>query len=205
MTMMKHVTIRTIQAADAAEAGRIWREGLQQTVDALAAQQPDQREVYQTWFDEYAANDCVEGGVTGVDGRGLLDFFANNEDRDRHMFVAVAHEQEQEDTMQSSASTVVGLVGIKRGMDPKKSPRESDPDYQWCSIWKMSVSAQARGKSVGSRLMQACEEWAKRRVVGVEAIRLYTGNPIAASFYMNKAGFLQIEKLERYGIYEKKL
>ena len=183
------MVVRQIESRDAAQAAQVWCDGLQQTVDAAP---PEKRDAYLQHFQKSVEEEQKEGGMVGIHGQGLIDFYLNNDDR--CMFVAVREDD----------GTVLGLVGIKRGMDYKQDPADTtDEDYKWCSIWKMSVREDARGQGVACRLMQACEVWAKER--SMDAIRLYTANPIAASFYTNKAGFVEIKKTDHVGIYEKKV
>jgi ribosomal protein S18 acetylase RimI-like enzyme len=101
---------------------------------------------------------------------------------------------------------VLGLVGVKRGMDSKEFPTDaSKEDYSVFSIWKLSVSDDARGLGLGRRLMTAAEQWVKGRP-NAQVMRLYTGNPIAAKFYTSaKIGYEEIVKERYVGTYEKKL
>ena len=110
------------------------------------------------------------------------------------MFVAVRND------------TVLGLVGVKRGMHYTEFPNDKESeDYSLFSIWKLSVASSGRRLGIGEKLMNAAEEWVKQQE-GSKKIRLYTGNPVAAKFYTSdKLGFTEIEKTDHYGIYEKEI
>mmetsp|Transcript_31496 Transcript_31496/g.92385 ORF Transcript_31496/g.92385 Transcript_31496/m.92385 type:complete len:209 (+) Transcript_31496:185-811(+) len=200
------ILIRPIQPQDAPEAAVLWRHGLQQTIDAAATE--EKRKSYREFFEKHAKEECSEGGAVGINGTGLIDFFCPP--NDACMFVAIHCEGRTSDT-----SKVVGIVGVKRGMDSEKFPIDSEEqrvDYNTFSIWKMSVAEESRGRGIGKKLMAKAEEWAKDQkpsmVDGVAAkkrMRLYTANPIAAAFYTSAVGFVVEEKTDHYGIYVKDL
>jgi GNAT superfamily N-acetyltransferase len=204
------IRIRPIQPQDAPEAAKLWRLGLQQTVDAAPTE--EKRQLYREYFDKHAAEECSEGGAVGINGAGLIDFY--RPPNDACMFVAILVERAMGDEGAPSDDTskVVGMVGVKRGMDPEKFPMDSEEDYNTFSIWKMSVAEESRGRGVGKKLMAKAEEWARDQkssvsdgVAAKKRMRLYTANPIAATFYTNAVGFVVEEMTDRYGIYVKAL
>jgi len=186
------VRIRPIQPADAARAGQIWVDGLQQTIEACPV---EKREAMQAHFQKAAEEECAEGGNVGINGKGLIDFWCD-ETKDCRMFVAVRGDQDE----------VLGLVGVKRGMDYREFPTDScTEDYSLFSIWKLSVASSGRRLGIGLKLMNAAEMWAREQDAS-KKIRLYTANPVAASFYTSeKLGYTETKKTDHYGIYEKEL
>jgi GNAT superfamily N-acetyltransferase len=196
MDVIDGVLIRPIESRDAAQASQVWIQGLKQTSDSAPE---EDREKIESFFRESVQKECEEGGGIGPDGTGMIKTWhhdpAGNIDRDCRMFVAV-----REDT-----DVVLGLVGVKRGMDSKEFPTDaSKEDNSVFSIWKLSVSDDARGLGLGRRLMTAAEQWAKGRP-NAQMMRLYTGNPIAAKFYTSeKVGYEEIAKEGFVGTYEKK-
>ena len=210
MDVIDGVLIRLIESRDAAQASLCWVTGLKQTSESVPE---EKREEVASFFREYARKECEEGGGIGPDGMALINTWhhdpAGSVDRDCRMFVAV---REDTDTADSERDTkppthvVLGLVGVKRGMDSREFPIDaSQEDYSVFSIWKMSVSEDARGLGLGRRLMAAAEQWAKGRP-NAQVMRLYTGNPIAAKFYTSeKIGYEEITKEPHAGTYEKKL
>ena len=209
-----HVIVRTIQPSDGPEASILWQRGLQQTVDAATTE--EKRKSFREFFDNCVKEECSEGGAVGINGAGLIEFYCSN--KDACMFVAMQIKGGGEDEAKLS-SKVVGMVGVKRGMDSANFPVDSEDereDYNTFSIWKMSVSEESRGKGVGKKLMSKAEEWARDQSssaaggVGAAAkgkrMRLYTANPIAAAFYTSEdVGFIVEKKTDHYGIYTKKL
>lgn len=178
--------IRPLQPQDAAQAAKIWVDGLQQTIDQV--EDGKRKGEISKFFKESVNKECTEGGCVGPFGEGLVDFW-NCDSNCCCMFVAMRD------------ATVLGLVGVKRGMDYTKFPAAGDDDYQTFSIWKMSVAERRTG--VGRKLMQTAEDWVRQRADS-QKIRLFTGNPIAAKFYLS-VGFVEAEKKEHYGVYEKAL
>jgi ribosomal protein S18 acetylase RimI-like enzyme len=212
MDVINGVLIRPIESRDATQSSQIWVQGLKQTSDALPE---ERREEVEGLFRDYARKECEEGGGMGPGGMGLIKTWyhdpAGNVDRDCRMFVAVREDAERDTN--PPTHVVLGLVGVKRGMDSKEFPTDAskDDDYGVFSIWRMSVSEDARGLGLGCRLMAAAEQWAKGRL-NAQVMRLYTGNPIAAKFYTSeKVGYEEIVKepnfgtYHRYRNYEKKL
>jgi GNAT superfamily N-acetyltransferase len=203
------VLIRPIESRDAKQASQLWVSGLKQTSESVPE---EKREELESFFREYARKESEEGGGIGPDGTGLTKTWhhdpAGNVDRDCRMFVAVREDADTADDEKDTkppTDVVLGLVGVKRGMDSKEFPTLASEDYSVFSIWKMSVSEDARGLGLGRRLMATAEQWAKGRP-NAQVMRLYTGNPIAAKFYMSeKVGYEEIEKKPHFGIYEKKL
>ena len=195
------IVVRPLHAGDASQASKIWVDGLQQTIDQC--QDPVKKEQIKVHFEKAVKDECAPGGMVGVQGEGLVDFWCpggNNDDSDEDsrcciMFVAVRRGRKREE--------VLGIVGIKRGMDYQKFPNNNDDDYNTYSIWKMSVSEKRLG--IGTKLMNAAEEWVKEQQQQQtqkqkqqppattekrrsSSMKLYTGNPIAS------IGFIEIEK-----------
>jgi GNAT superfamily N-acetyltransferase len=209
MDVIDGILIRPIGSRDAAQASQIWVQGLKQTSESLPE---ERREEVEGFFRDYARKECEEGGGMGPDGMGLIQTWyhdaTGNIDRDCRMFVAVREDAGTADGERDTPPThvVLGLVGVKRGMDSKEFPTDaSKEDYAVFSIWRMSVSEDARGLGLGCKLMTAAEQWAKGRP-NAQVMRLYTGNPIAAKFYTSeKVGYREIVKEPHFGTYEKKL
>lgn len=76
---------------------------------------------------------------------------------------------------------VIGCCGFKRGTDEAKDAADGDV----FSVWRLSVSAKARGRGLGRTLMERGEGWARQR--GCKKVLLYTGNPVASRFYQKLA------------------
>jgi len=212
INMGDSIIIRPIQPHQGPEAAALWQRGLQQTVDAATTE--EKRKSYREFFDACVKEECSKGGAVGINGTGLIDFYSSN--KDACMFVAM-HTHTKDD-MDGGRRTpkVVGMVGVKRGMDSAKFPIDSEEqreDYNTFSIWKMSVSEKSRCRGVGKKLMAKAEKWVRDQkssmIDGVatnKRMRLYTANPIAAAFYTNEdVGFVLEERTDHYGIYVKKM
>ena len=211
--MNNSIIVRTIEPIDGPEASILWQRGLQQTIDAATTE--EKRKPYREFFDNCVKEECSEGGAVGTNGAGLIEFYCSN--KDACMFVAIQLKGGEDEAKLSSK--VVGMVGVKRGMDSVKFPVDSEDkreDYNTFSIWKMSVSEESRGKGVGKKLMSKAEEWARDQssssaggvggAANSKRMRLYTANPIAAALYTSEdVGFIVEEKTDHYGIYVKKL
>ena len=206
------INVRPIQPHDGPEASMLWQRGLQQTIDAATTE--EKRRSYREFFDNCVKEECSEGGAVGINGAGLIDFYSSNSDA--CMFVAIHVQTKPGEDEDRLSSKVVGMVGVKRGMDSAKFPLDSEEqreDYNTFSIWKMSVSEESRGRGIGKKLMTRAEEWAKNQpsslvdgVASNKRMRLYTANPIAAAFYTcEDVGFVLEKKTDHYGIYVKKL
>jgi GNAT superfamily N-acetyltransferase len=184
------VEIRPLRAHDACQAAKIWVSGLQQTIDHI--EDLKRKEEIARFFKQSAEQECSKGGCVGPNGEGLVEFWCYKTTAAancRRMFVAVREDK------------VLGLVGVKRGMDYRKFPATDDDDYGTFSIWKMSVLERRSG--IGRKLIWAVEDWVRQQD-DTQKIRLYTGNPIAAMFYVSM-GYSVFEMKEHYGVYEKVL
>ena len=162
------IIIRPLCASDAPAVCKIWCEGLNQTTQHAIP-----------WFLRPFATqkmnemrDIAIGpeGDVGPDGSNLVKMY--DEKSDRQMFVACAENE------------VVGCCAVKKGMDEHKEEPESDI----ASIWRMSVDEAQRGKGVATKLMQECERFAKNDLQ-CKRMGLWTLNPVAANFYMNRMGY----------------
>merc|ERR1711937_342506 len=75
---------------------------------------------------------------------------------------------------------LVGCCGVKRGTDEQKDVEDPEKTDVF-SVWRLSVSEDARGEGLGRKLMDHVEEWARLR--GGKKMQLFTGNPAASKFY----------------------
>ena len=114
-------------------------------------------------------------GDVGPDGANLTKTYNGD---DRCMMVATVGDPPQ----------VVGCCAVKRGMDSTKIEAESSIG----SIWRMSVDPSARGKGIATKLMTACESWARQN--GCKSMGLWTVNPVAANFYVKRMGYQPAEQ-----------
>lgn len=117
----------------------------------------------------------AEGDV-GPNGHNLLQTYGGKEDR--CMFVACIGEPQ----------VVVGCCAVKKGMDETELEEES----QIGSIWRMSVDETYRGNGIATKLVTACEDWSRQ--VGCNTMGLYTINPVAAAFYVNRMGYKSVDQ-----------
>ena len=83
-----------------------------------------------------------------------------------------------------STDVIFGCCAVKKGMDENKEEPESDI----ASIWRMSVDESHRGKGVATKLMEECERYAKNDLQ-CKRMGLWTLNPVASKFYMNRMGY----------------
>lgn len=167
---MSSTTVVLLDKCHCKDVARIWKSGLQQTVDAS------------NWFwrpmmsyamHNLALKACSADGDIGPDGINLLENWANKSDR--VMFVAV------------NDGVVIGVCGAKRGIDEKSIASE---DCDVFSAMRLSVDEKARRKGVATALMQAVENWAKER--HGQKMVLYCGNPVASKLYCERMGYIKI-------------
>jgi ribosomal protein S18 acetylase RimI-like enzyme len=163
------VIIRALQDSDKADVARIWADGLEQSRSAVPW-------FLGSWFmkgmHDMRDLSLSDAGDIGPNGTNVLDTYDGKEDR--CMFVATTGED---------PPVVVGCCAVKKGMDDKKE----EPNSEIGSIWKMSVDEKYRGYGIGTKLMSACEGWS--RAHGCTRMGLWTINPVAASFYINRMGY----------------
>jgi|GEM_PF-6515297 GNAT superfamily N-acetyltransferase len=86
-----------------------------------------------------------------------------------------------------SQKVIVGCCSVKKGMDEIKP----EPDSQTGSIWRMSVDESYRGYGTATALMAACETWSRK--AGCTKMGLFTINPVAANFYVNRMGYTAVD------------
>lgn len=169
--MTSEVTIRALADLDKADVCRIWVEGLEQS--KLAAPW-----FLRPWFMSklYGMRDTALAttGDVGPDGANLLQTY--DDKTDRCMYVACMGNPLQ----------VVGCCAVKKGMD-EAAP---EPDSQIASIWRMSVDEGFRGHGIASKLMAACETWARDHEC--TTMGLMTINPVAANFYVSRMGYTRV-------------
>jgi ribosomal protein S18 acetylase RimI-like enzyme len=120
-----------------------------------------------------------ESGDVGPRGANLVKMYG--EKSDRQMFVACL---ENEDGSLEEDVVVVGCCAVKKGMEEHNEEPESDI----ASIWRMSVDEKHRGRGVATKLMEACEDFA-RTELKCTRMGLWTLNPVAANFYMKRMGY----------------
>jgi GNAT superfamily N-acetyltransferase len=78
---------------------------------------------------------------------------------------------------------VVGAVDVKKG----QSYDQDEPESTEASIWRKRVDQIVQRRGLGHTLMQATDDYA-RTTLNCKIMGLWTGNPIAADFYVKKAG-----------------
>ena len=170
--MTSDVTIRALSDDDRADVCRIWVDGLEQSKLAVPR-------IVRPWFMRkmYEMRDVslsAEGDV-GPNGQNLLQTYGDKDDR--CMFVACIGEPQ----------VVAGCCAVKKGMDETKREEES----QIGSIWRMSVDETYRGNGIATKLVTACEDWSRQS--GCNTMGLYTINPVAAAFYVNRMGYKSVD------------
>lgn len=169
--MASEVTIRALAEQDKADVCRIWVDGLEQS--KLAAPWFMRR-----WFMPklYGLRDTAlaADGDVGPNGANLLQTYDGK--TDRCMVVACMW----------TPLKVVGCCAVKKGMDEAAL----EPDSETASIWRMSVDEAYRGHGIASRLMAACEAWAKDH--DCTKMGLMTINPAAANFYVARMGYTRV-------------
>lgn len=164
--------IRPLRESDAPAVCKIWCDGLRQTTQHAIP-----------WFLRPFAiqkmnemRDAAIGtdGDVGPNGANLIKMYS--EKKDRKMFVACETNE--------SSEVIIGCCVVKKGMDEDKE----QPDSKIASIWRMSVDESQRGKGVATKLMEECENFAKNELQ-CQRVGLWTLNPVAANFYMNRMGY----------------
>ena len=174
------IVIRAFQPSDAADVARLWKEGLAQTTDTISWLCLPKKLCMCLLLKQMEVSAFGKRGDVGPNGKNLAGHWGGVQADDlsscKLMLVAV-------DTRNNDA--VVGCCGVTRGTDEKKDVVDK-AETDVFSIWRLSVSAEARGRGLGRRLMNACEEAARLR--GGKKMELYTGNPAASKFYL-KLGY----------------
>lgn len=170
--MTSDVTIRILGDDDRADVCRIWENGLNQSRLAV-------RRIFRPWFmrtmNEMRDVSLSEAGDIGPNGNNLLDTYGGKDDR--CMFVACL----------GAPQVIVGCCAVKKGMDETKP----EPESQIGSIWRMSVDENYQGHGIATELMAACEDWSRQ--AGCTKMGLYTINPVAAKFYVNRMGYKSVD------------
>lgn len=170
--MTSDVTIRILDEDDKAEVCQIWVNGLNQSRLVVPR-------IFCPWFMSTmnAMRDVVllETGDIGPNGNNLLHTYAGKDDR--CMFV----------TCIGTPQVIVGCCAVKKGMDETKS----EPKSQIGSIWRMSVDEKYQGHGIATKLMATCEDWSRK--VGCTKMGLYTINPVAANFYVNRIEYRSVD------------
>ncbi len=138
--------------------------------------------VMRGWFmgkmNQFRDLSLAQDGDVGPDGANLLETYGDK--GDRRMFVA----------LMGAPEVVVGCCAVKIGMDEKAV----EPESGLCSIWRMSVDETYRGHGIATKLMAKCEDWA--RGTGRAVMRLYTINPVAAKFYVDRMGYAVVDQFQ---------
>jgi GNAT superfamily N-acetyltransferase len=184
------VTIRPIQLADQADVARIWKNGIEQSRQAVPW-------FMQSWLMEgmyrMTSGSMSDTGDVGPNGKNLMETYGKKDDR--CMFVACCASTTSTSTTGDAddsaapVDVVVGCCAVKKGMDESKP----EPDSDCGSIWRMSIDDNYRGLGIATKLMSASEDWAKTH--GCTKMGLWTINPIAANFYMKR---MQYQKTEEH-------
>jgi len=71
------------------------------------------------------------------------------------------------------------------------SETKREDDSTVGSIWRMSVDPVSRGHGIATKLMDACEGWARQN--GCKKMGLFTINPVAAKFYVDRMGYKAVD------------
>jgi GNAT superfamily N-acetyltransferase len=160
-----NILIRPLQANDCAAVADLWLKGLAQTTQAFEGRL--------IWgpFAAYLMTSLAEKAQqpdshVGPNGSNLYNFWTKE---DRTFYVA---------TTSTDPSTIVGCLGVKRGV----TEDVVEPDSQQASVWMVSVLESARRMGVGRQLMMQAEDWAKQQFDANE-MYLVTLNPHANAFY----------------------
>lgn len=170
--MTSDVVIRILGDGDKTDVCRIWADGLNQSRLAVGR-------LFRPWFmrkmNQMRDISLAETGDIGPNGNNLLRTYGGKDDR--CMFVACL----------GTPQVVVGCCAVKKGMDETKT----EPESQIGSIWRMSVDENYRGHGIAGKLMAACEEWSRQ--AGCTKMGLYTINPVAAKFYVDRMGYQSVD------------
>lgn len=151
--------VRPCRPGDAEQVRAVWQSGLSQTYDHLEG------EARQKWVDLF---DREARHATGPGG-DLADIVSYWQRSGEGSFLVATDPQ----------GDVQGCIAIKTGR--KLEWGTEDDGSGAASVWRMSVAAGARRKGVGSRLMQAVEQWAEDN--GFTAVQMMTANKAASAFY----------------------
>lgn len=170
--MISEPIVRPLAKADKQDVCRIWVAGLAQS--RLAAPWYLRR-FFMGKMNLMRDAALADTGDVGPQGANLLATYDAKDDR--RMFVATIGQPE----------TVVGCCAVKKGMSETK--REDDSTVG--SIWRMSVDPVSRGHGIATKLMDACEGWARQN--GCKKMGLFTINPVAAKFYVDRMGYKAVD------------
>lgn len=141
-----------------------------------------EREKVKGFMKEYEERAFAKDGDVGPDGCNLIERWGGDESISsgcKCMIVAISNRDSSGD------DTVLGCCGVKRGIDEATDIPDKDATDIF-SIWRLSVSEDARGMGLGRLLMEKAEAYAVEN--GGKKMILYTGNPAASSFYQ-KIGY----------------
>lgn len=188
------ITLRALRPEDAPAVAELWRRGLQQGIDETHALFRWAMRILMLLVEWHALGSSGDIGPNGENlyaAWGGAEYPAQDGDAScRLMLVAL-------DEGAGGDGAVVGCCGVKRGSEERENVRDSTATDVF-SIWRMSVSENARRGGVGRRLMTACEMWAAEH--GGRKMVLSTGNPAASRFYL-KLGYTNT----RFALFEKEL
>ena len=193
------VNIRRFLHDDGPSVAKIWNDGLRQTIEEsywpLSA-------FFAKLFEKEVVSVLGPNGDIGPNGSNIYNFWIGRDDNTNNptseFFVATINNK------------VVGCVGVKVGQTSLKEHCSSDNsnvgvkeeeeeeeegkddvtmniDRTFVSVWRLSVDETYRRSGVATKLMDACHTWAKEKA-GVKNMKLMTGNPVAAKFYL-KLGY----------------
>jgi len=83
------------------------------------------------------------------------------------------------------ASEVVGFVDVRL----ERSPDPMLRDVVYCHVAELAVAAACRSQGIGSRLLQAAEEWGRRQGAAFAAVEYHVANTRAGAFYEQRMGY----------------
>ena len=177
------ITVRSMQTTDVADIIRIWCDGLSQTGMAFKWYSP-LRYMLGKGLKQLEKSATEKGGDMNFDS--ITSEWTGHESTGKKMFVATATAT---DGPGKGKEIVVGLCGVSRGATQQGDDKDDTIPPNTFSLWRVSVSPNARGKGLGKLLTEEAEFFAKSS--GGETMRCITANLVAYRLY-KKLGFSEV-------------